>query len=98
MVKFEEIDEARKTLELGENATFQEIKEAYRKLAHKYHPDKCKGAECEEMFKKTNNAYELIMAYCAGYKFSFKKTDIKGIEPDYEYAEYMRRFYEDWLI
>ncbi|GAF83356.1 unnamed protein product, partial [marine sediment metagenome] len=81
MAKFEEIDKARKTLGLGESATFQEIKDAYRKLAHKYHPDKYKGTDCEKMFKEINNAYQLIMAYCAGYQFSFKKEDIKRTEP-----------------
>lgn len=35
----------------------EEIKEAYRKLAHKYHPDK--GGNSDD-FKKIKNAYELL--------------------------------------
>jgi len=44
------------------NATKQEIKKAYRKLAMKWHPDKNRGNEkyAEKMFKKLNAAYSLI--------------------------------------
>lgn len=33
MITFKQIDEARKLLDLGEEATLHEIKEAYKKLA-----------------------------------------------------------------
>ena len=39
MASFEEIDKARKLLGLGEVANLSEIKTAYRRLAHRYHPD-----------------------------------------------------------
>jgi curved DNA-binding protein len=48
------------TLEVSENASESEIKKAYRKLARKYHPDICKGADCEEKFKEINAAYEVL--------------------------------------
>ena len=41
MSRREDIDKARKALKLGESATIPEIKEAYRRLSLKYHPDKC---------------------------------------------------------
>ena len=40
MIDFDEIEEARKLLGLGETGTLKEIKNAYRRLAHQYHPDK----------------------------------------------------------
>jgi len=49
-----------KTLGVQENATEQEIKKAYRKLAKQYHPDKCKTPECEEKFKEINAAHEVL--------------------------------------
>ena len=48
------------TLGVSENATSQEIKKAYRKLAKKYHPDICKESSCEEKFKEINAAYEVL--------------------------------------
>ncbi len=47
-----------KILEVSENASKQEIKQAYRKLAHKYHPDK-KGGD-EKKFKQINEAYQVL--------------------------------------
>ncbi|MEJ5169015.1 MAG: DnaJ domain-containing protein, partial [Arcobacteraceae bacterium] len=48
------------TLELKENATADEIKKAYRKLARKYHPDVNKDPSAEEKFKEINAAYEVL--------------------------------------
>lgn len=45
-------------LGVSKNATKDEIKRAYRKLAHKYHPDKAGGDE--ETFKKVNAAYQVL--------------------------------------
>jgi DnaJ-class molecular chaperone with C-terminal Zn finger domain len=48
-------------LGVSRNATQEEIKKAYRKLAHKYHPDKNPGdKQVEEKFKQINNAYEIL--------------------------------------
>lgn len=40
------------------NASEEEIKKAYRKLAHQYHPDKSGGDEAK--FKKINEAYQVL--------------------------------------
>lgn len=47
-------------LGVEKNATFDEIKKSYRKLAHKYHPDKGGGKESEEKFKEINEAYQVL--------------------------------------
>ncbi|AHC39913.1 molecular chaperone DnaJ [Mycoplasma ovis str. Michigan] len=47
-------------LGLNKNATQDEIKKAYRKLAKQYHPDINKSAGAEEKFKKINEAYEVL--------------------------------------
>ncbi len=48
------------TLEVSENASKDEIKKAYRRLARKYHPDVNKEASAEEKFKEVNAAYEVL--------------------------------------
>ena len=48
-------------LGVGEKATEDEIKKAYRKLARKYHPDVAKDkAAGERRFKEINEAYEVL--------------------------------------
>lgn len=42
------------------NASAEEIKKAYRKLALKHHPDRGGNKESEEKFKAVNNAYEIL--------------------------------------
>jgi len=59
-------DNAYKILEITKEATDDEVKKAYRKMAKKYHPDKVihlgeehqKGAE--EKFRQVQNAYEQL--------------------------------------
>ena len=47
-------------LGLSKNASEDDIKKAYRKLAKKYHPDINKEADAEEKFKEVNEAYEVL--------------------------------------
>lgn len=49
-----------KILGVSENATEDEIKKAYRKLARKYHPDVSKEAGAEEKFKGLREAFEVL--------------------------------------
>lgn len=48
------------TLGVSENASTDEIKKAYRKLARKYHPDINKEESAVEKFKEINAAYEVL--------------------------------------
>ncbi|MEK7123338.1 MAG: DnaJ domain-containing protein, partial [Patescibacteria group bacterium] len=47
-----------KTLGIPKTAAQDEIKKAYRKLAHQYHPDKNKGDD--KKFKEVNEAYQVL--------------------------------------
>jgi len=49
-----------KTLGLERDATQDEIKRAYRKLARKYHPDVNQDAGAEDQFKEVGEAYEVL--------------------------------------
>ena len=48
-------------LGVGRNATTNEIKKQYRKVAIKYHPDKNPGnKQAEEKFKELSEAYHVL--------------------------------------
>ncbi|MFZ2315415.1 MAG: DnaJ C-terminal domain-containing protein [Gammaproteobacteria bacterium] len=49
-----------KVLGLNKKATPDEIKQAYRRLARKYHPDVSKEANAEDKFKNVQEAYEVL--------------------------------------
>ncbi len=63
---------ARDLLQLGEAATLEEIKAAYRRLSKRYHPDHLAGAAGDRdapAMADINSAYEVLLKYCAGYRF-----------------------------
>ena len=47
--------------ELSENASDQEIRRAFRRLALKYHPDVNKDADAEDRFKEIYEAYQALL-------------------------------------
>lgn len=50
-------------LEVSREASQEEIKSAYRKMAMKYHPDRNQGnSEAEEKFKEVAEAYEILIS------------------------------------
>jgi DnaJ-class molecular chaperone len=96
MANFNEIDEARKLLGLSETATLKEIKSAYRRRAHRHHPDVPGNTpeKSEELMKKLNQAYKLLMDYCADYKYSFREEDVAKTYP---WEEDMTKWREKWF-
>ena len=60
-------DNAYKILEIESNASQDDIKKAYRRMAKKYHPDKLRGQDpamikgAEEKFREVQKAYETLI-------------------------------------
>ncbi|MES1941374.1 heat shock protein DnaJ domain-containing protein [Salinisphaera sp. T5B8] len=49
-----------KILGLERDASEDDIKKAYRRMARKYHPDVSKEADADDRFKEANEAYEVL--------------------------------------
>lgn len=47
-------------LGVGKDASAEDIKKAYRKLAREYHPDVNKASDAEEKFKQVKEAYDVL--------------------------------------
>ncbi len=54
-------DEDYQLLGLNPDASVKEVKRAFKKLALKYHPDRYKGEDANERFRKLTQAYNNIM-------------------------------------
>jgi len=61
------------TLQVGRNATEEDLKRSYKRLAMRWHPDKnpTNKEEAESMFKRVSEAYEV----------SFSKKGVTKIPP-----------------
>ena len=83
--------QAYKTLEIGSNADFEEVKYAYRKLALQYHPDKNKDSESEKRFKVITEAYHFLKNQ---NKHSVKTKTRKSYEKNQIIPKQVERFYK----
>src|SRR5437868_6386957 len=67
-------------LGLAKNASDDEIKKAYRKLAMKYHPDRNPDSkEAEEKFKEAKEAYEMLSD--AQKRAAYDRFGHAGVDP-----------------
>ncbi|CAI9737773.1 Hypothetical predicted protein [Octopus vulgaris] len=58
---------------VDENATSEEIKKSYKKLAKKLHPDKNKSEDAEEKFKELSKAYEVLKSKESRQDYDFQR-------------------------
>jgi len=80
-------------LGVSENATSEEIKRAYRKLSIKFHPDKNEGdAYFSEMFRKINEAYNLLLSPENRRKYDFQLREQSNLK---SHAERLKKLEEE---
>jgi preprotein translocase subunit Sec63 len=94
----DDIERARKILNLQDEATVGEIKESYYSLSKKFHPDKVaeEKKESEEQFKEITWAYRTLMDYVSAFRVSFKPADVKKMSVDRITYKHLKQFYDGW--
>ncbi|CAN7041821.1 hypothetical protein BRARA_B02385 [Brassica rapa] len=50
-----------KTLKIRPDSSEYEVKQAFRQLAKKHHPDVCRGNNCGVQFQTINEAYNIVL-------------------------------------
>ncbi len=81
------IEEALETLELPKFVTKEDIKNQYRFLAKKYHPDV--GGDVQKM-EQLNHAYQLLMKYIEDFRYTFDEDEINRQYPGVDHANRFR--------
>jgi len=81
------IEEALETLELPKFVTKEDIKNQYRFLAKKYHPDI--GGDAQKM-EQLNHAYQLLMKYIEDFRYTFDEDEINRQYPGVDHANRFR--------
>ena len=101
LITFKDIDKARKVLELGDAASVEDVKNNYRRLVLKFHPDKHNNDNDEKIYvekvKEINYAYKIIIDYCMKYPISFSQDKVKDVEEGEYIEDHLRRFYDGWV-
>lgn len=74
-------------LEIDRNATADDLRRAYRRLAKKHHPDVSKEAGAEERFKEINEAYAVLsdQEQRAAYD-RYGHAGLKGVPIDFDFG------------
>ncbi len=89
----EDVDAARRELELPETATRSEVNRRYRGLARRWHPDVCDEEEevCRERMRRLTRARRCLARLMANYRYSLRPEDIRRdqVTPS---ASHARRF------
>ena len=82
------------TLGISRGASQEEIKNAYRKLALKYHPDRNKSPDAEEKFKEASEAYAILSD--AEKRQQYDALGREGVKKQYRQEDiYDRQNFQD---
>jgi len=75
--KFYKLTESVKILEIESPASFAQIKNQYKNLLKKWHPDKCQENTdvCKKKTIEIISAYKTLTKYIENYKFKFDESD-----------------------
>jgi preprotein translocase subunit Sec63 len=93
--KWEQLQAAAKILDLGDRCSLNEVRQQYRRLAKKLHPDtRTDMVEDSEGMQELTEAYQLLLDYCSRYPVPLEPD---GNEPMDAEEWWMDRFGVDPL-
>lgn len=90
---FDELQEARRILGVGDRCSLREIKARHRELVKRHHPDTGNTGD-QEMIRQVNAAYRVLLDYINAYRFSFAEAEF--YEQNQE-ARIWQQFFDDPL-
>jgi len=73
------LDAARSALELPQVASFNEIKQAHRRLAQQFHPDNDPTDAAAARLQEAAAAFKMLQEYCHNVKHSFARGECPGL-------------------
>ncbi len=80
-MQYPELRAALEEFGLSERVSLCQIKERYRDLARRYHPDH--GAESDpEKIRRINEAYRILRSYCHDYLFDCSREEFLEQYPE----------------
>ncbi len=80
-----DIEWAREVLGLGESATLEEIKFAYRRACKKWHPDvriKDEESNINREIQDINRAYHLLLEFIKNYRYVLVENNEENFDAD----------------
>lgn len=75
---YQALDEARRTLGLGELVTISEVKAVYNQMAWTFHPDHNPMPEAKSRFNAVRKARDTLLKYCEHYPCSLRQSDVES--------------------
>lgn len=92
-----ELEKAYRVLKIEKNATSEEVKNSYRELAKKYHPDLYQNNPlaylAEEKLKEVNEAYEVLEDYFENKeKYSYEEENYNSQYEDIKTDKYQKHY------
>ena len=92
-----ELDKACRVLKVEKNSSLEEIKNSYRELAKKYHPDLYQSNPlaylAEEKLKEVNEAYEILEDYLENKeKYSYEEENYNSQYEDIKTDKYQKHY------
>lgn len=74
---YKRLDEARRTLGLGEEVSISEVRVAFNQMARVYHPDHNPDPDAESRFNALKKARDPLIEYCEHFPCSLKRPDVE---------------------